>query len=129
MRARYSSARSTGFTLLEVLVALAVLALALSAAVSAAAAYVGNQAYLQERTLAHWVARNVLTELQLEMPWPGTGERSDTARMADLDWTWQATINETPEKDMRRVTLKVWLGKDDEREPLAGFDGFLEKHE
>jgi len=129
MRARYSSARSTGFTLLEVLVALAVLALALAAAVSAAAAYVGNQAYLQERTLAHWVARNVLTELQLEMPWPGTGERSDTARMADLDWTWQATINETPEKDMRRVTLKVWLGKDDEREPLAGLDGFLEKRE
>ncbi|MBI5463228.1 MAG: type II secretion system minor pseudopilin GspI [Gammaproteobacteria bacterium] len=129
MRARHPIVRSTGFTLLEVLVALAVLALALAAAVSAAAAYVGNQAYLQERTLAHWVARNVLIELQLEQPWPGTGERSDTVRMADLDWTWQATIDETPEKDMRRVTLKVWLGEDDKREPLAGIDGFLEKHE
>lgn len=129
MRTHYSSNRPTGFTLLEVLVALAVLALALAAAVSAAAAYVGNQAYLQERTLAHWVARNVLAELQLEIPWPGTGERSDTVRMADLDWKWQATINATPEKDMRRVTLKVWLGEDDEREPLAGFDGFLEKRE
>jgi len=129
MRTQPVPLRSAGFTLLEVLVALAVLALALSAAISAAAAYVGNQAYLQERTLAHWVARNVLIELQLETPWPATGERSDTARMADMDWTWQATIDETPEQDMRRVTIKVWLGEDDEREPLAGFDGFLEKRE
>jgi general secretion pathway protein I len=71
----------------------------------------------------------VLAELQLETPWPGTGERSDTARMADLEWKWQASIEDTPEKDMRRVDIKVWLGEDDEREPLAGLDGFLEKRE
>lgn len=128
-RARHPTVRCTGFTLLEVLVALAVLALALAAAISAAAGYVGNQAYLQERTLAHWVARNVLIEMQLERPWPGTGERDDTARMADMDWKWQATIEATPEKDIRRVKIDVWLGEDDEREPLAGIDGFLEKRE
>ncbi len=124
-----SAPRAGGFTLLEVLVALAVLALALAAAVSAAAAYVGNQAYLQERTLAHWVARNALTELQLEMPWPGTGKRTDKARLAELDWKWQATIEASPERDMRRVEVRVWLGDDDEREPLATLAGFVEKHE
>lgn len=118
-----------GFTLLEVLVALAVLALALAAAVSAGAAYVGNQAYLQERTLAHWVARNALIELQLEYPWPGTGKREDDARMADRDWHWRATIDETPEEDMRRVDVEVWLGEKDAGEPLAGLSGFVEKRE
>lgn len=121
--------RLRGFTLLEVLVALAVLALALAAAVSASAAYVGNQAYLQERTLAHWVARNVLIELQLEREWPSTGKREDTARMADRDWQWRATIAETPEQDLRRLDIEVWLGEDDKGEPLAGISGFLEKHE
>lgn len=121
--------RISGFTLLEVLVALAVLALALAAAVSAGAAYVGNQAYLQERTLAHWVARNAMLELQLEYPWPGTGKREDEARMADRDWHWQATIAETPEEDMRRVDVEVWLGEDDAGEPLAGLSGFVEKRE
>lgn len=129
MRSRRARQQHAGFTLLEVLVALAVLALALAAAVSAAAAYIGNQSYLQERTLAHWVARNALTELQLELPWPGVGERNDSARMAELDWKWQATINGTPDADIRRVEIKVWRGSDDEREPLANFDGFLERRE
>jgi general secretion pathway protein I len=123
------SAPARGFTLLEVLVALAVLALALAAAVSAGAAYVGNQAYLQERTLAHWVARNVLVELQLERGWPGTGKREDTASMAGREWTWSATVAETPEEDMRRVDIEVWLGEQDKGEPLAGISGFLEKRE
>lgn len=120
-------AACAGFTLLEVLVALAVLALSLAAAIRASAAYVGNQAYLQERTLAHWVARNALTEMQLDAQWPGTGTRTDSARMADLDWEWKATISETPDADLRRVEISVWLGDKIKGESLAGLTGFLER--
>lgn len=124
---RAPGARSAGFTLLEVLVALAVLALSLAAAIRASGAYVGNQAYLQERTLGHWVARNTLTELQLESQWPGTGTRSDSARMADLDWEWRATISDTSDEDLRRVEISVWLGDKAKGEPLAGLTGYLER--
>ncbi|MFN2308952.1 MAG: type II secretion system minor pseudopilin GspI [Gammaproteobacteria bacterium] len=119
--------RSAGFTLLEVLVALAVLALALASAIRASGAYVGNQVYLQERTLAHWVARNALTEIELETEWPGIGQRSDSARLADLDWEWRATVSETPEPDLRRIELSVWRGRETRGEPLAGLTGFLER--
>lgn len=116
-----------GFTLLEVLVALAVIALALAAAIRAGASYVGNQVYLQERTLAHWVARNALVELQLETQWPGIGQRSGSARFADLDWEWRATIAATPDEDMRRVELLVWKGREIKGDSLAGLIGFVEK--
>lgn len=119
--------RMTGFTLLEVLVALAVLALSLAAAIRASGAYAGNQAYLQERTLAHWVARNALTEMQLDSQWPSTGRRTDSARMADLDWEWRATVSDTPDADVRRVEISVWLGDKIKGEPLAGITGYLER--
>ena len=57
--------RVAGFTLLEVLIALAVLALSMGAAIKAASDYTNNQAYLRDRTIAMWVARNVLVRLMV----------------------------------------------------------------
>lgn len=120
---------AAGFTLLEVLIAMAILALAMAASIRAGAGYVGNQVYLQERSLGHWVARNALTELQLEAQWPGIGERSGSARMANLDWEWKAKISNTPEADLRRVDMSVWMGDKAEGEPIASLTGFVEKRE
>jgi len=65
--------RSCGFTLLEVLIALLVLALALLALMRTAAVQVDNFAALRERTLAGWLAQDLLTETRLGNPFPPVG--------------------------------------------------------
>lgn len=87
-----------GFTLLEVLVALAVLALALAAGIKAAGSNIDNSAYLRNRTLAHWVAMNKLTEMQVFNKFPATGttERGSLL-LAGSEWYWtvQTTLNKS----------------------------------
>lgn len=87
-----------GFTLLEVLVALAVLALALAAGIKAAGSNIDNSAYLRDRTLAHWVAMNKLTEMQVFNKFPATGttERGSLL-LAGSEWYWtvQTTLNKS----------------------------------
>lgn len=118
-----------GFTLVEVLVALAVLAVALSAIVKAGADYAGNQAYLQERSFAYWVARNRLNELLLEPDWPPVGNRDGEVEFAGTEWTWRSRIQATPDEDVRRIDIEVWhAGSDEDDEvPLARLSGFRER--
>lgn len=98
-----------GFTLLEVLVALAVIAFALGAVIKATGSATENVDYLQDKTFAHWVGLNAIAELRLKEAWPNTGTRKGKADMAERTWYWEATINDTPDPDMRRMDLHVAL--------------------
>ncbi len=115
----------SGFTLLEVLVALAVLALTLAAVIKAAGDYTGNQAHLRDRTLATWVARNALVQQQLENAWPRVGELKGSVEMAEREWRWLAIVTQTEEEELRRLDVEVRPFDDDEAEPLAVLSGFL----
>lgn len=120
--------RRSGFTLLEVLVALTVLALTMAAMIRAAGSYTGNLAYLRDRTLAVWTARNVLAEQQLENAWPRVGEIKGTAEMGKREWRWLATVTQTEEKELRRLDISVYpLDTEDEERPLAVLSGFLQQ--
>lgn len=113
-----------GFTLLEVMVALAVLALAMAAVVVSAGQSADNLGYLKEKSLAHWVAMNKLTELQLDKNWPSTGIDKGDYEMADVTWRWEAKVIDTEDKDVRRVDLNVYAGRDS-KDSLAYVVGFL----
>lgn len=96
-----------GFTLLEVLVALAVLAIALGAVIRLAASAADNATYLRDRTLAGWVAANRINELLLEPVLadnvPARGERP----MAGRDWHWDLTVLSTDDPSLVRLEVAV----------------------
>ncbi len=98
---------SSGFTLVEVLVALAVLGIALAAILSGMARYADTAVHLRDKTVALWVAHNRLTEIELEPVWPATGRSDGTMEMSGAEWEWQAEVKETPDPKVRRVEVSV----------------------
>ena len=116
--------RGAGFTLVEILVALAVLAIAVAAVVTAVSGHVSNAAYLRDRTLAHWVAMNKVTELQVGGDWPEPGTQEGDSLMATQEWAWQVKVSNTDDADVRRLDVKVFAGKD-HKEPVATMVAYL----
>lgn len=115
-----------GFTLLEVLVALAVLAVAMAAAIKVSSSHTENLGYLRDRTLAHWVAMNVITEVQVQGEWLATGKREGEMEMAEEAWFWRLEIANTMESELRRLEVEVRRDKDAEQ-PISVLTGFLAK--
>ena len=111
-----------GFTLLEVLVALLVLALALLALTRTAASQVQSLGALRERTLAGWLAQDVLTETRLAgIAPPG---KSDGQRMfGGREWRWELQVQPTEVASIRRLDVRVFAAAD-RSAPLAQLTGF-----
>ncbi|TBU99717.1 type II secretion system minor pseudopilin GspI [Phytopseudomonas dryadis] len=102
-----------GFTLLEVLVALAIFAVVAASVLTAASRSLIVAEQLQLKTLAGWIADNRITELQLQTPAPGPGRDSSTLGFGGRQWEIQSEVEATSDKGMRRVT--VWVAPKAER--------------
>jgi general secretion pathway protein I len=115
---------ASGFTLVEILVALAVLAVALTAGMRAVAQSADAATLLKQRTLALWVAQNRLASAQLEAPWPAPGARTGGAVQANTAFVWRESVSGTPNPAFRKIEIVVA----DAAEPdyvLARLSGFL----
>ncbi len=96
-----------GFTLVEILAAVAVIAIALGAVLSGMARYADNTGHLRDKTLAMWVAHNRLTEIRLQRGWPETGRSDGDAEMAGARWRWFVEVSNTEDPELRRVDVRV----------------------
>ena len=103
------AALGKGFTLLEVLVALTIVAISLGALISTSGSHATSAAYLKQKTIGHWVAMNEITQLQIEKAWPGKGDTKGSTQMAGMEWYWTRTIKETEDDKTRLVG---YLSKD-----------------
>jgi general secretion pathway protein I len=126
---RSTSARAarSGFTLIEIVVALAVLAVAMGALISGMARYADNAGALRERTLALWVAHNRLTEIDLEPAWPTIGKSDGDVELAGVDWRWFVEVIETPDPDVRRINIRVQLKGREKEGDAAQLSAFSAK--
>ncbi|MES2683942.1 MAG: type II secretion system minor pseudopilin GspI [Pseudomonadota bacterium] len=102
------SRRPQGFTLLEVLVAVTIVAIAMGALLSGFARYADQAGYIRQRTLATWVAHNRMNELMLEAAWPATGSKEDDVEMAGAEWRYRITVTATEDPQLRRIDLRVY---------------------
>ncbi len=121
-----SRRRQAGFTLLEIVVALGIIAVALGAAMKGVGAHINNAAELKRMTLAHWVGMNALTEMQLAGKWPSPKTYKGSATMAGIEWRWQAKVTAQEGDFVRRVDMSV-SADDQPDQALATLIGFVGK--
>ncbi len=121
MRARHH--RQRAFTLIEVLVALTIAAVALMAALRATASLVQNGDELRKRTLAQWSAENRLSEIRIGASgWPQLGRREYDCSQADVALRCREDVFATPNASFRRVEISVFSAVDEHRVArLVGF--------
>jgi len=99
--------RPRGFTLIEILVALAIVAVALAAGMRAIAQSTDGATALKQRTLALWVAQNRLAAAQLETMLPSVGERSGNAQQAGAPFVFREIVSGTPNPAFRKIEITV----------------------
>jgi general secretion pathway protein I len=122
--AAWRCARRSGFTLVEVLVALAIIAIALLAALRAAGQGTNNLGELRSRLLAGWVAENRLAEHRARRDWLSLGIQRGTARQGGLDFAWREEVIDTPNPSFRRIDVRVFATAE-ESHSLAHLTGFV----
>lgn len=114
-----------GFTLIEVVVAMAIVALGLMAVFRVVNDTVNNASYLRDRTFAGWIADNQLAEMRLAAEVPSVDEIDGEVDYAGQAWRWTATVSQTPVENIRRIDVRVRRDADPEDSSLAQVTGFV----
>ncbi len=124
MRSADTGCAQQGFTLIEVLAALIIVSLGMLGVIEAVSQTASNGSYLRDKTLAHWIAMNQLTQTRLAQQAPKVDETSDEIEMGERRWRWTMKVAQTPLDSVRRIDVSVRLADGDEKSSLASLTGF-----
>jgi len=116
--------RLRAFTLVEVMVALAIIALSLTAVSAKMGRMIDTSNSMRERTYASWIAQNKITELRLINELPEVSATSGEVEYANTTWRWRAVISESGIENLFRVDVAVsYEDGDDIIRSVTGFIG------
>lgn len=103
--------RSKGFTLLELMVALSILAVTFASLMREGAQVAKNTKIIKDKTIAHWIAMNKMVELGMDTNVNKTYQRISTdtedVEMAGVNWQMEIEVTATPNEFVRKVDITV----------------------
>jgi len=116
--------KDRGFTLIEVLVALAIVSFALAAMAGTMVQMLNAANTMRDRTYASWIANNKITEMRLSNVLPEVSTSSGEVTYAGVDWNWRAVVSETGVENLYRIDVSIsFPGQDPLMRPVTGFIG------
>ncbi len=124
MRNKRCAARSAGFTLLELLIAIAIFAIAGVAIMQATSNHNRTLVMIEDLTLAGFVAENELQLARLDDKWPPEARREGEAEMGNKQWAWVLESVETQDPNFRMLRIKV-APKDTPEQPVTVLQTFV----
>jgi general secretion pathway protein I len=117
--------QARGFTLIEILVALAIVAVTLGAGIKAAGALTNNALRVNDMSAAQWCADNQLTALKLASQFPDVGESEFTCQQMGQDYTGRLIVRPTPNPNFRRTDAQIF---DEQGQPLLKLSTILPRY-
>ena len=120
--------RQRGFTLIEVLAALAIAATGLLAVARTINSSVEVADATAARTVAYWVASNHMAALRLSATWPASGVNEREIQMGGRPWRVERNVESTPDPDVVKVSIRVFEANRD-RPAVARLNGYLARLE
>ncbi len=99
--------RAAGFTLIEVLVALTIVAVGMAAVMSALTSSASTVAYLRDKTFANWVAMNKIATIRTSGQQPARGDSNGDVDFGDRKWHWHMLVVTTDVPGLLRMDVRV----------------------
>ena len=120
--------KQTGFTLIEVLVALSIASVGLIGLIKAQTQSTQNLEILQHKTLANLVASNLAVEMRLNHKHP-LGFKNGEYQLGKQHWYWQSNTNQTPNAEIVKLSLSVFSSKQrmNDKQTSSQLDLYLNK--
>jgi general secretion pathway protein I len=116
--------RRSGFTLIEVVIALAIAAVSLGALTATISQMVDGSSSIRERTYASWIAQNRIAEMRLANVVPDVSTTTSEVTYANLEWQLETTVSETGVENLYRIDVQVTMvGSESPAGIVTGFIG------